>query len=143
MLMLAAVVVASAGLYGCVASGSPLPIYFVTYPAAIFALGLLQLARPTLGISFKVIGDITYSTYLIHFPLQLLALLTIKSCGLTVDFSQPLPFVAFLVAVIGLAIPTFYLFEVPAQSWVRRRLLQPSVRTSEAGALAQPGALPR
>ena len=43
----------------------------VLYPFTIVALVLMELEFPHLGKRFAWIGDITYSSYLLHFPLQL------------------------------------------------------------------------
>jgi len=76
--------------------------------------------RPlSFGRPFRLIGDITYSTYLLHFPLQLTAAFWIGVLGLTIDFTRPIWLFGYLGAVIGLSIPCYYAFELPAQKWLR------------------------
>jgi peptidoglycan/LPS O-acetylase OafA/YrhL len=95
----------------------------VTFPSAILVLALMQDFFPVAGKSTRLIGDITYSTYLIHFPIQLGVLLAIKQWGLAVDFTSQLVFCSFLAAVLLLAVPVYYRFELPMQKWLRGRLL--------------------
>ena len=51
------------------------------FPVLILWLGLLQLQFHELGRSLRIIGDITYATYLTHFPLQLLVVIIINAYG--------------------------------------------------------------
>jgi peptidoglycan/LPS O-acetylase OafA/YrhL len=43
--------------------------------------------------------------------------------AIALDFTRPIWFLVFLSAVIGIAIPTYYGFELPAQNFFRRKLL--------------------
>ncbi len=104
-------------------TGNNVVFRLVTFPSAILALALFQSLYPTAGRASRFIGDITYSTYLIHCPIQLAILLAIKQWGLAIDFYSPLAFAAFFGAVIALSIPTYHGFELPMQKWLRGRLL--------------------
>ena len=119
-----------AALVCCVSIGvyvlqTPNDVIFrlVTFPAAILALALVQSIYPMAGKATRIIGDITYSTYLIHFPIQLAILLAVKQWGLGINFYNPIAFVGFIGAVILLSIPVYYGFELPMQKWLRGRLL--------------------
>lgn len=93
-------------------------------PCLILVLALLQMANSEMGKRFRIIGDITYATYLIHFPIQLLVVLILVSADISIDFFHWTTLAAYLAAVIALSIPTYYLFELPAQRFIRRRLLR-------------------
>ena len=95
----------------------------VTFPSAILVVALMQDFFPAAGRRTRLIGDITYSTYLIHFPIQLAILLAVKQWGLAVDFTSPMVFCGFLGVVLLLAVPVYYRFELPMQKWLRARLL--------------------
>ena len=74
------------------------------------------------GRSIKVIGDITYATYLLHFPIQLSAIWITRYYGITLDYTDEIWFVLFLSIVILLSVPTYYFVELPAQLFLRRHL---------------------
>ena len=95
----------------------------VAFPSVVLALAYWQSRHPDSGRPIRLIGDITYSTYLIHFPMQLFMILAIRSFGLTVDFASPLVLIAYLAAVIASGVVVYREFELPAQRWLRQRLL--------------------
>ena len=77
------------------------------------------------------IGDISYSLYLIHFPLQLLLMLWLAHWPYEVRarfMASPLTLLAFLAAASGLAWLSFTAFEMPARRILRRRLTRWLVR---------------
>jgi len=98
-------------------------LYSVVFPAMVFFLVVLQDAFLDIGKSSKVIGDISYSTYLLHFPVTLILVLSNKA-GLTAfDFHLNSTWIFYLLVVIGLSIVMHYFFERPAQKFLRLRLL--------------------
>jgi peptidoglycan/LPS O-acetylase OafA/YrhL len=101
-------------------------LYFVTFPSSILFLAMLQDWFPSLGRRVRVIGDITYATYLIHFPIQISILLAAKYYGLVIDYTSPITFLLFFSAVILASIPIYHFFELPMQHWCRRQLLSES-----------------
>lgn len=70
------------------------------------------------------VGDMSYSTYLWHSPLQMLFLLGAGFGLWSVDaaFSNAF-FVAYLITVCGVAWLSFRFIEQPAQAWVRETFL--------------------
>jgi peptidoglycan/LPS O-acetylase OafA/YrhL len=122
MVVSAAASVVSIWLYPVLENGSQ-QLYFVAYPASILFLAMLQDEFPTLGRRAHVIGDITYATYLIHFPLQLGILLAAKHFGFIIDFYAPTTFLLFFSTVVLVSIPIYHLFELPMQHLCRRQLL--------------------
>jgi peptidoglycan/LPS O-acetylase OafA/YrhL len=66
------------------------------------------------------LGDISYSTYLVHYPLQL-AIYLAGALGLVrLDFSSPITFIGFIAAVIVISAATHRFIEMPGQ----KRLLE-------------------
>jgi peptidoglycan/LPS O-acetylase OafA/YrhL len=98
---------------------SRLLLALVTYPFAVFALAAFQKVRPNAGRPIRIIGDITYSTYLLHFPLQLTAVLILEELSIYVDFRTKLAWCAFILSVIAMSIVSFYFFERPMQRLLR------------------------
>jgi peptidoglycan/LPS O-acetylase OafA/YrhL len=64
------------------------------------------------------------SIYLLHFPLQLIAVWTISRLGYSRSvFGEPTVLVAFFAVLILTSRLTYRYFERPMQSWVKLRLL--------------------
>ncbi|MBP2160925.1 MULTISPECIES: acyltransferase [Asticcacaulis] len=100
-------------------------------PLTLLALGLRRenWRHPLLSLerlrSVAWIGDISYSIYLIHFPLQVAVMLVMGQfawADRVAIFASPLTFIAFLAAAVGLARLSFVYFEMPAREWLRRKL---------------------
>src|SRR5471032_1295441 len=92
----------------------------VAFPAMIVGLALLdrRIERFTRPIGW--IGNLSYSSYLLHFPLQLLLVVAAFSLGVTIDYSSPVTLLTFMAALIALSLWSFYAFERPIQGYVRR-----------------------
>src|SRR5580658_4497156 len=105
------------------------------FPAAVLVLASLQNLRHNLGRSCRIIGDITYSTYLLHFPLQLLIIYAASIFEFSIPYQSPFVLVLFLATLLAISIPTYYLFERSAQSFFRKFLL--SKRLSRAPAVQE------
>jgi peptidoglycan/LPS O-acetylase OafA/YrhL len=74
---------------------------------------------------FTYLGDISYSLYLIHFPVQILFTILISAELVSIDFSAPSGLFVYLAVCLGLAGLSHRYLEVPAQTrinaWWRRR----------------------
>lgn len=81
------------------------------------------------------LADTTYSSYLIHFPIQLIAVIVTDGLGYGRDvYSSPVALVLFLAAVFGLGWVVYHRFELPAQTLIRKALLhRASRRQPQAG----------
>lgn len=65
------------------------------------------------------LGDISYSVYLIHFPIQIAFYLAAKQ--LPIDFHRIEIFLLFFAVTIGLAAVTYKYYEIPCQRYLRSR----------------------
>jgi len=92
---------------------------FLLCPLSVLALAMNERGqkRPLLGF----LGDISYATYLIHFPMQLaLALIADRLDWEPQIFMQAWVLGAFYIALIGLGTLSYYGFERPMQAFLRR-----------------------
>jgi peptidoglycan/LPS O-acetylase OafA/YrhL len=82
-----------------------------------------------------VLGDLTYSSYLLHFPVQLTFVLLIDAAGLgrTQFFDTPVGLLGYLGVTFGAAVLAFRYLERPAQRTLRALAL-PRSRLVEASA---------
>lgn len=111
----------------------------ILFPATIASLVILEARwRPNLK-ALRWIGDISYSTYLIHFPLQLLFALIVSYLGLTTGaFYSPWALLAFFAVLIPLSLASFHYFERPVQDAIRKKWVPDAGHAQRAGASDRP-----
>jgi peptidoglycan/LPS O-acetylase OafA/YrhL len=89
----------------------------------LFALtGRIALPVPV-AKSIEIAGNMTYSSYLLHFPIQLLIALGFAMSGRPIPFYDGWFFLGFVTATLVAAALTYRYFEAPAQAWLRTTLL--------------------
>ncbi len=99
---------------------------FLLFPATIILLALWETQRGTLGKRLSFLGDISYSSYLLHFPMQLGIIILAIKCGWSKTlFSNPAIMLAFFLVLIATSLASHRWFEKPAQHWLRKKLLPP------------------
>ncbi len=99
-------------------------LYIVT-AAALLIHVLSQFEWPA-GRSARWVeaaGNTTYASYLLHFPLQMALMLYAVGSGWRIPREDPAFLVAYLALSIGIGAVAFRAFEMPAQGWLRRRML--------------------
>lgn len=112
-----------------------LPFYFFElglFPAIILALAVGErLFGPGIGRQLHLLGDISYSSYLWHFPLQLAFVLVIEylQWNRTVFYS-PITLILFYILLLAISFLSFRHFELPAQKYLRRRFQGPQKTSS-------------
>jgi peptidoglycan/LPS O-acetylase OafA/YrhL len=99
---------------------------------AFCCLTAFALLNEAAGLRFERIsklGDLTYASYLIHFPIQLLAVLVLDWIGVSRNiFFSPFALIAFILATFGLSWVVFHGFEMPAQNRIRALALPRETR---------------
>jgi peptidoglycan/LPS O-acetylase OafA/YrhL len=65
------------------------------------------------------VGNLTYASYLIHFPLQLILAIAIAAGVIRIDLESPLFLLAYIGLVLGLSALVYQRFELPAQRRLR------------------------
>jgi peptidoglycan/LPS O-acetylase OafA/YrhL len=104
----------------CVATGSlgdrdKLPmILLVAAPCLIVILAKDWRWLRRLRVPVQFAGNLTYSSYLLHFPLQLIV----------PPLTNPWFLAAYLGVTLGVAALSYRWFEIPAQRWIRSRTLK-------------------
>lgn len=118
------------------------PAVVLLFPLTILTLVVAERRRGTLGRRLAPLGHISYSSYLLHFPLQLAVATTAVLAGTSrVTFLSPWFLVAFFVVLVGTSLASYHWFEVPLQRWIRGRLRvrtmkKPASSSDEAGLVA-------
>jgi peptidoglycan/LPS O-acetylase OafA/YrhL len=122
-LMAAGIAVAIGALAGCGThlhdSLSFLGILAVCSLVLIARLGLLVMP---LTRRLAIFGQVTYSSYLLHFPLQLTAVLAVDAAGIGREvFLRPSLFFGYLGGVLALSMLSYRYFEQPLRLWIRSK----------------------
>jgi peptidoglycan/LPS O-acetylase OafA/YrhL len=119
--------------YHKVVGGVPLPNALSVFPLIVFAsLRVPPLARLLSLRVFKLLGDISYSVYMIHVPIQQLTLAVSRAYKLTLPTESPWMLLCWVVVIVLAATATHYGFELPARRWLRAH--RPSAATPVAAA---------
>lgn len=97
-----------------------LAFIFIVVPLTLAALALHEELFGGAWARFTLLGDISYSTYMIHFPMQLaLALIALRLGWMPADFMHGYVIVAFYAVLIGLGMLSYTCFERPVQAAIR------------------------
>lgn len=106
----------------------------VLFPLTILSMVTLERERGGLGRRFSFIGDISYSSYLLHFPLQLAFVLLFTVSGWSFAFfGNPLSLVLFYAALIPVSLASYRWFERPMQRFLRKRMSRRDRQPKGAG----------
>jgi len=96
--------------------------------ALIPALVLLSLWRPKstlINRGAQALGNLTYSSYLLHFPVQLAIVVVFGALGLHVPWMENWFFVIFFAIVLGLSYLCYRFFERPIENRINRFTFRP------------------
>lgn len=97
------------------------PATLVVFPATILTLASLERLGIARVARLAVLGDVSYSLYLLHFPLQLAVIAASRHWGVPDDFFYtPGSMLVFFAVLWALAWASFHGFEMPARKWLRR-----------------------
>jgi peptidoglycan/LPS O-acetylase OafA/YrhL len=111
-------------------------IYLFSFILVVSPLTLMTLAlhEELFGAPyarFTFLGDISYSTYMVHFPMQLtLALLAVHFGWKPIDFMNGFAMIGFYAAMIALGALSYFYFERPMQALLRGKTKKPSLASA-------------
>ena len=99
-------------------------VYFllVAAPALILLCTVHLRGSKRMSSLLVAAGSMTYSSYLLHIPIQLTLMTILSVVGVTAPIYSPLLFLAFILGTLTLSYWCYALFEMPAQNWLRRKL---------------------
>ena len=73
------------------------------------------------------LGHLTYSSYLLHFPISLLLVWFFRELGLDpIFFLKPGGFILILIGILSLSWLSYRYLEEPCQNWIRRKSILPN-----------------
>jgi peptidoglycan/LPS O-acetylase OafA/YrhL len=108
---------------------SPTATYFALILFFALLIGSMILVDDILSVfigRIAFLGDISYSAYMLHFPLQLaviLVVIVINGAYSFEPFLSPWALLAFFVGLIVISLISFHFFEAPVQKAIRSTFL--------------------
>jgi peptidoglycan/LPS O-acetylase OafA/YrhL len=96
-------------------------LYLLAFPAVIIIAAFADVIdKNKIGLKFRVIGDITYSTYLWHVPVVVVCLIVIERMALGPNLvSSKIFFIAFFAVVFWIGVFSFKFLETPLRLAIR------------------------
>lgn len=108
-------------------------IYINILILSVFAMFSYRIASQRSRSTISFFSSLTYSSYMIHFPIQITAVTVSDHMGLGRDiYYHPAVFLAFLIASFTLAALSYIGFEYPMQQWLRSRMSERKVVPTQA-----------
>ena len=95
-------------------------LYFIKFPLIIVNLTLIQILFRNLGKKMQIFGDISYTVYLVHFPIQLVFYMLNKKY-FELNYNDNLTFIIFIVLVLIVSLTTYKIFELPTKKFIRKK----------------------
>ncbi len=98
----------------------PLVVYplFILLLLNVSLIGRLFSLRP-----LTILGDLSYSIYLLHFPVQLLMYTFLPMAGIQLDYTRGSSLLIYAGITISFAAFSHYLFEKPVQRIIREKYI--------------------
>jgi peptidoglycan/LPS O-acetylase OafA/YrhL len=108
-----------------------LPVRLILIPLSVFALIAHEALGATVYRRFAVLGDISYSSYLIHFPLQLMiAIFVVSTAGDPHVFQSGAFMTLFIAVLLAVSLLSHRWFEMPLQRVLRLPSASASLATA-------------
>jgi peptidoglycan/LPS O-acetylase OafA/YrhL len=99
-------------------------VFLLTYtPLLLFCLSREIVLPASANRLLEDAGNITYSSYLLHFPIQLLIASGFAASGAPIPFYDTAFFAVFITSTLLASYLTYRYFEAPAQALIRHHLL--------------------
>jgi peptidoglycan/LPS O-acetylase OafA/YrhL len=115
-------------------------VLLLTYtPILLFCLSCKIDVPVSVQRLLEAAGNMTYSSYLVHFPVQLLVALGFALCANPIPFYEAWFFVMFVTSTLLISYLTYRYFEAPAQTLLRHYLLRDAKMGPGLGAAALTG----
>jgi peptidoglycan/LPS O-acetylase OafA/YrhL len=97
----------------------------VVFPLSVATLAAIGFAYRGFLKPLAPVGDLSYSSYLLHFPLQIVFVLAVDSLGYErTIFYSPWMLMLFMAVLIPLSLASHHFFEVPIQRTLRNMHLR-------------------
>jgi len=103
------------------------PLLLAYTPILLFCLSREITVPAGVQKAVEAAGNMTYSSYLLHFPIQLMTAIGFSIVGAAIPLYDVRFFAIYLVITLLASYLTYRYFEAPAQNFVREFFLRPKV----------------
>jgi peptidoglycan/LPS O-acetylase OafA/YrhL len=108
------------------------PLLLTYTPVVLFCLSRAISVPAAVQKAVEAAGNMTYSSYLLHFPMQLLIVLGFSIFGTPIPLYSVTFFGVYLATMLLASYLTYRYFEAPAQNLVREFFLRPRAASQAA-----------
>ena len=112
--------------------GLDFPLLLTYTPVLLFCLSREITVPASVQKAVEAAGNMTYSSYLLHFPIQLATVIGFSVAGMTIPLYDVTFFAVYLAVTLLASYSIYRYFEAPAQNFVREILLRPRTATAKA-----------
>lgn len=110
-----------ASITGIASRGFFAPLFLMFYVPILLYVAATDFQLPSrLQRMVEILGNLTYASYLIHFPIQLCVAMAFGAMGIAIPGYSPLLFIGFLGGTLTASYFVFKDFEMPAQRFLRK-----------------------
>jgi len=94
------------------------------FPSLINLLYLINKLSPQIGKKLSLIGDVSYSFYLIHFPIILITILIQSHLKLKINFDSNLIFWLYMIVTFLISFFSYRFIEIPLKKILRQKFIK-------------------
>ncbi len=98
-------------------------LFFIKFPLIIINLDIIQFYFKNLGKKLIILGDLSYTIYLIHVPLQI-SIMFINNIVFDIPFNDPFFFIFYFILIFAISFFIFKYFEHPCKNIIRKKLIK-------------------
>lgn len=95
-------------------------IFFILFPLLVLLISFLDRFDLLFFKKISLFGDLSYSIYITHFPIQLIIVTLCVVFNFDIDFSLPISLVAFLTLTFIVSYLSYSFLELPARNYFRK-----------------------
>jgi len=96
---------------------------FVYVPLILYAFALELKFLERIRVLLEILGNMTYSSYLLHFPVQLLINVICIYLKIKINFYSNTFFIIYIIFVLFLSYSVFFYFEDPVKKFLRNKFV--------------------
>jgi hypothetical protein len=106
-----------------ITSINTLLLFFIKFPLIILNLYIIEFYFKNLGKKFKIFGDMSYTIYLVHIPLQIVIIFINKKI-FNIDFNSNYFFILYILLNYVISYLLYKYYELPLKMVIRKNLIK-------------------